>query len=283
MKFDSLYSSYVDKFDDYVIAIESNTEPNADFQIIGEKKNSNGDLLYLRFRACLQTFGNRNRNRRLWLSKWMRPMIESPENKELLQNGGIPGEAGHPVPATGQVTIERILTIDPNNVSHVVKEYLWPTDDKMDGIIETVDDIDGPGAKFRNNIIQGLPISFSTRSVIPQRRNPDGTIDQTGIGRYVCSDRVYIPSHKEAYIDKTIPVKEVCKKDRFETVMESFTSYTVEHSDKINRIVDRMQPAMESAQIGSSGMVSIPTKEGIVGVYPELKYRKELADIMRVL
>lgn len=273
----------LDNYNDFSIVIESETEPNAGFELLKEGKSADGSLSFLRFRSCLQTFGNRNRNRRLWVSKWMKPMINAPEVQELIRNGGVPGEAGHPVPPSGEVTIERILTIDPNNISHVIKEFIWKTDNWLDGIIETLDDGNGPGDKFKRHIMQGLPVSFSTRSVIPQRKNMDGTIDQTGPGRYVTSDRVFIPSHKEAYIDKSIPVKNICKQDKFESVMESFTSFVIEKSDKVNRIVDGMQPVMESAQIGKGGIVSIPTKDGIVGIYPELKYRKEFADIMKNL
>lgn len=266
-----------DKFDAYVVAIEStSSEP---VEIIKDTKNRDG-VNFLRFRACLQTFSERNRNRRRWYSKFARPMFESREIKELLSKGGVPGENGHPVPPTGQVTIERILTIDPNNISHVVKEYIWPNKDRVDGIIETVDDIDGPGAKFRKNILQGLPTSFSTRSVIPQQKNPDGSIEQIGIGRMVTSDRVFLPSHPEAYIDETIPVKDICAKSKFEQVMESYSSFVADTSEKVNRIVDKMDPAMESAVMSESGMINIQTEEGLVGIYPELKYRREFYDLM---
>jgi hypothetical protein len=274
---------YLDNYLDYNIVVESATEPNTGFQLLDEKKSPNGDLSYLKFRACLQTFTGRNRNRRLWVTRWTRPMFEAPEIKELLQHGGVPGEAGHPVPPTGEVTIERILTIDPNNISHVIKEYIWPSDTRVDGIIETIDDGNGPGDKFKRHILQGLPVSFSTRSVIPQRKNPDGTIDQTGPGRYVTSDRVFLPSHKEAYIDKSIPVKNICKPNHFETVMESYVSFVTEKSDKMNRILDGMDVAMESASMDKNGMITVPTSEGIVCAYPELKYRREFADIMKNL
>lgn len=271
-----------DDYNDYVIAIESTS--SGPIEILSDKSSGNSsDLKFLRFRTCLQTFSKRNRNRRRWYSKFSRPMFDSKENKELLKKGGIPGENGHPVPAIGQVTIERILTIDPNNISHVIKEFIWPTPDRVDGIIETVDDINGPGSRFRNNILQGLPVSFSTRSVIPQRKNPDGTIDQTGPGRYVTSDRVYLPAHEEAYIDETIPVKEICKKGRFEQVMESYATFVAETSDKVSRILDHMEPALENCMFGDSGMLSIPTSEGIVGIYPEMKYRDELFDLMNNL
>ena len=271
-----------DNYNDYSIVIESQTEPNTGFEIIGEGSDSNG-LHFLRFKSCLQTFGVRNRNRRLWQSKWMKPMINAPEVQELIRNGGVPGEAGHPVPDCGKVSVERILTIDPNNISHVIKEFNWVTDNRLDGIIETIDDGNGPGDKFKRQIMQGLPVSFSTRSLIPQRKNIDGSVDQTGPGRYVTSDRVFIPSHKEAYIDKSIPVKNICKKEKFETVMESFVSYVVNGSDKINRIVDDMAPAMENAMIDRNGIISVPTKEGIACIYPENKYRQEFADLMKTL
>jgi hypothetical protein len=94
---------------------------------------------------------------------------------------------------------------------------------------------------------------------------------------------VFLPSHKEAYIDKSIPVKNVCNANKFETVMESYVSFVADRSDKINKIVDGMQPAMESASMDKNGMMSIPTSEGIVCAYPELKYRREFADIMKNL
>lgn len=279
----NLNTLLMDNYTDFVIAIESVGDPDAKIEILSEGKLPNGDLKFLRFRACLQAFINRNRNRRKWHVKYTRPMFEAKEVRELLREGGVPCENGHPVPDTGEVTIERILTIDPNRISHVVKEFIWPTDTKVDGIIETIYDMNGPGCKFMWNIMQGLPVSFSTRSIIPQRKSIDGSTEQTGPGRYVCSDRVFLPSHPEAYIDKTIPVKEVCKKSKFESVMESYTNFVAAASEKVNRIVDDMDPTMESASMGESGMISIPTREGIVGIYPELKYRREFADLMQNL
>lgn len=275
-----------DKESEYVIAIEStSTEP---VEIIKDSKNKDG-VNFLRFKACLQTFGKLNRNRRMWYSKFARPMFESPEIKELLREGGVPGENGHPVPPTGNVTIERILTIDPNNVSHVVKEYMWPNKDRVEGIIETVDDINGPGAKFRKNILQGLPTTFSTRSVIPQKKQLDGTIIQTGIGRYVCSDRVYLPSHEDAKLDLTFAIKDICTMSKFEQVMESYSTFVADTSDKVKRIVDNMSPAIEQASMNKNGMISIPVESEsseerlTVGIYPEMKYRREFYDLMNNL
>ena len=83
--------NYNDNFLDYSVVIESQTEPNQGFELLHEEKTANG-LSFLRFKACLQTFGSRNRNRRLWLSKWMKMMLAATEVQELLREGGIPGE-----------------------------------------------------------------------------------------------------------------------------------------------------------------------------------------------
>lgn len=269
----------LDNFSDFFVVCESATEPNYGFEMISDK--SENGVRFLRFKACLQTFDSRNRNRRLWHSKFMKIMMNAKEVTELLRNGGVPCESGHPIPPTGTASIERILTIDPNNISHVCKKYEWPSDNRMDGIIETIDDGDGPGEKFRRNILQGLPVSFSTRSVIPQRKNMDGSIDQTGVGRYVCSDRVFVPSHEDAYMDKSFPVKDVCKKDTFETVMEGFTSFLYDHSEKIKRITDGMDPAMESAAMTEDGLFTVPTTEGRVYISPETEHRMDFYDALK--
>jgi hypothetical protein len=272
-----------DKFSDFCIVVEQ-ASPNEKIEILDMKDNPNG-LSYLRFRACLQSFIKRNRNNRLWQSGYMKIMMSTPEIRELLNAGGVPGENGHPIPAVGQVTMERILTIDPNNLAHITKEYQWERDDsKVYGIIETLDE--GPGSagyKFMKNILQGMDPSFSTRSIIPQRKNRDGTIDVTGVGRFVTHDRVILPSHEDAYIDKSIPVQNIVSKSKFETVMESYVSFVVDKSDKVNRIIDTMSPAVESATIDKTGMVSVPTKSGIALIYPESKYRNELKDFMKSL
>ena len=65
--------------------------------------------------------------------------------------------------------------------------------------------------------------------------------------------------------------------------MESYVADILNRSDKVNRILDGMQPAMESATMGKDGIVSIPTQEGTALIYPELKYRREFADIMKNL
>src|SRR5574343_141836 len=275
-------SDYADKYLDYYAVIEQSSPDNSDMKILATHEDNNG-LNYLRFSACLQSFGKRNRNRRLWLDSTMKQMLAAPHVPELLQRGGIPGENGHPVPATGAVTMERILTIDPNNMSHVIKDFTWKGN-LLYGTIETLDEgPNSPGNKFMRNIMQGMDPSFSLRSVVPQRKNPDGSIDVTGAGRFVTFDRVILPSHEEAYIDKSVPIKDIITKNNFETVMESFTDYMINNSDKVRMIIDKICPSIESSAIVNENCVTINTDQGRVFIKPEMKYRKEISSLMRNL
>lgn len=273
---------YNDKFLDYYAVVEQTTDPSP-VQIL-DFKECNG-LNYLRFRAGLQTFGHRNRNRRLWQSSHIKAMLQSDHVPELLSRSGIPGESGHPVPAVGNVTMERILTIDPNNMSHVIKAFEWSGDSKLYGIIETLDEGPGtPGYRFMRNILQKMDPSFSLRSIVPQRKNADGSTDVTGPGRFITYDRVILPSHSEAYIDKSVPIKNIITKSNFETAMESFGMDMIQRSEKVNRIIDNMYPAMESATVDKNGIFSITTEtNGKLFIAPEAKHRNEIRNIMKNL
>lgn len=271
---------YYDKGTDYYIVMEQTSPEDNKIQILSETKN-NG-LSFLRFSTGLQAFRGRNRNRRLWLSSQVRTMLEDAIPKELMLRGSFVGESGHPVPSTGKVSLERILTIDPNNCSHRIVSVNWPSNDELHGIVETLDEgVGSPGYRFMRNILQGIIPAFSLRSVVPQRKNADGSIDVIGTGRLICYDRVYVPSHEEAYMDVDQKITNIVTKSQFETVMESYCDYVTSHSDKIKNIVDDYEPAMESAFIDAkTKMVSIPTSEGRLFIAPETKYRNEIADLM---
>lgn len=270
---------YDDAYKDYYIVMESTSPEDAKVEIISETHKN--DLNYLRFSTCLQAFRGRNRNRRLWKAEHVRAMLEDRPIQELLQKNSLVGEAGHPVPMDGKVTVERILTLDPLRCSHRIVSLNWPSNDEVHGIIETLDEgVGSPGYRFYRNILQGIIPAFSLRSLVPQRKNPDGSTDTIGPGRAVTYDRVYLPSHEEAYQDVEIPVKQVIAKPQFQVVMESYCDYVTSHSDKIRSIVDDMEPAMESASFDTkSNLISMNTAEGRVFIAPEAKYRKEFQGI----
>jgi len=271
---------YNDNYLDYYVVMEQTSPENNKIEMIAD--GTKNGLNFLRFSTCLQSFRGRNRNRRLWKADQVKAMVNDRPVQELLEKGSFVGEAGHPVPMDGKVTIERILTIDPLKCSHRIISLSWPTPDEIHGVVETLDEGPGsPGDRFMRNIMQGIIPAFSLRSLVPQRKNADGSTDVIGPGRCVCYDRVYLPSHQEAYMNVEIPVKQIVTKPKFETVMESYCNFVTSHSDKVRRIVDELEPAMESACFDEkSQMMSIPTAEGRIFVAPEMKYRKEIQGIM---
>lgn len=274
---------YQDQYTDYFVVCEQTTPDNPNTQIM---KVVNDDLHYVRFSCCLQSFNGRNRNGRLWKADQIKKMAESPEVQELIQHGSFVGEAGHPLPTNDKDwSLKRICTIDPLRTSHRIISLEWRGPNLLYGIVETLDEGENsPGRRFMKNIQQGIDPAMSLRSLVPQRKNADGTIDVLGPGRMICYDRVYLPSHKEAYRDLDIPVKKIVSRDNFEVVMESFTEYMTQHSDKIRKAVDNLEPAMESATYDyDSEMVTMKTKEGRIFIAPEMKYRREISSLMKKL
>lgn len=271
---------YNDRYNDYYVVCEQTTPDSSKIEILDDGKK-NG-LNYLRFSACLQAFYGLNRNRRLWKAEQIKIMSEDKPVQELIKRGSFVGEAGHPVPMDGKVTIERILTIDPLRTSHRITSLSWPNPNEIHGVVETLDDENGPGHKMMRSIMQGIEPAFSLRSLVPQRKNADGSTTVIGPGRLCAYDWVYLPSHAEAYIDKEIPVKEIVSKPQFQTVMESYCDFVLENSEKINRIVEDYDIATESATFDPKyKAVSIGSKEGRIIVAPETKYRREFEDLLK--
>lgn len=267
---------------DYYIVMEETTPAESKIEILSDK-GSSGNLNFLRFTSVMQTFNGRNRNRRLWRSRFVKDMLASSECQEMLRKGW-PGENGHPIlQFKAEPSLERILTIDPNNISHKMCSFEWVGDTVLKAVIETLDDIDGPGAKFARHIMQGLEPAFSCRAVVPQRKNPDGSSDVIGSGRLVTYDRIFLPSHKEAYRDIDVPVKNVVKKPQFDVLMESAISFTLSKSDKVNYIIDNFDPVLESTSFDINGTLSMKTGEGTVIINPEKKIRDEIKDFMKTL
>lgn len=281
---------YREDYDNFFIVVENALRPEKPQNLTEEKK---GDKTFLRWRQCMQTAGRRNRNGRLWMKAHLVPMIDGDPivQESLREGGGLPGEAGHPVPDVGKVTVERILTVNPTNVSHFNKSFEWEGD-KLYSVMES--SCVYPGTILTGHMQQGIKPAVSARTVIPQRRNPDGTIDVLGPGRLACYDWVYHPSHPEAYIDISIPIKEVSTKNQFEHAIESFSGiYATDlaiRSEKIKRVMDTYgySAALESYVMDQrTGIFSARVRDeetgekGLVCISPELKYRNEYKNYLK--
>lgn len=275
--------SYYDFYAVVESAIDSD-QVQASYKILNQGHGIDNSLNFLRYQACLMTVGTRNRNRRLWTKPIMDVMMNAPHIVEMFRRaGGLPGESGHPIPPTGQVSMERLVTIDPENLAILIKEWWWDGEAMM-GIVETLDQGEGtPGNKLMKRMLQGMVPAHSIRSLVPQRRNADGSIDVTGPGRFVTTDSVIGPSCENAYLDISIPVKNIIKKAEFDTVMESYTNYALERSEAVKRVIDDMRPAMESAAIdANTGFMGITTEtDGRVFIPMEKKFRKDISAFMR--
>lgn len=260
---------------EYAIVCEETSPIGTKCEILDVKDNL-GQLQYLKFRSCMQDFGLRNRNGRLWNGRMMQQALQAPHILELLEKRDLAGEAGHPIPDVGQASMARIITINPNNMSHVILNFQWESDVRVYSDIMTIDDGNGPGNKFARSIMQGMEPAFSVRSIVPQRRNADGTIDVTGVGRVITYDRVILPSHKAAYRDVNVDVKKVVSAKSYETVMESLGLMAYEMSDRV-KYATGDSVAMESMRLEPSGnSVSARNKQGTVIVPLE----KKVKDIM---
>ena len=272
---------------DYFALMEATTPEQSKPRMLKENV-VNGETRSLRFEACMQSFGHRNRNGRLWVSKFMKPALEAPHLKELIQKGDLAGENGHPVPPTGEASLARISTIDPNNICHRILNFTW-RGELVYSTIETIDDINGPGAKFMRSIMQGMEPAFSVRALVPQRRNADGTIDVTGPGRVITYDRVILPSHPEAYRDINVDIKQVVRTANYAQVMESLVlPYLAGASDNVKYVADDMGVALEG-NLGydrKSGRASITQRgeDTVVSYVPVEKHvRKKIDDIFKML
>ena len=276
----------------YYVVMEQTTPEGSKAEIVYEGKSSSGDLNFLRFRQCLQSFGHYNRNRRLWKREHIELSLQNPWiQQQLREKGGLPGENGHPISQIEgkPVSKERIVTIDPNNICLLLKDYEFKGDNMLFGTIETIDDGNGPGNRFMRNILQGIDPAVSCRSMVPQRKNPDGTTDVTGPGRLICYDRVFIPSHEEAFRDHTKPITNVIKGNKISPAYESmitdadFTSWAANKCDNVKFILEDLQPVMESYSIDKEGFLGVKTDIGHVYIplRQNKKIMREIKDFMK--
>lgn len=267
----------------YYAVMEQSSPVGVKHEILEMKDNPNGSISRLKFRACMQDYGKRNRNGRLWNGRYMKALLSAPHILELLQKG-FPGENGHPFATSGDISMQRIMTIDPNNICHKILNFQWEGDERVYSDIETISDIDGPGTRFALNIMQGFEPAFSVRSVVPQKKNRDGTIDVMEGGRVITFDRVFLPSHEAAYRDVNIDIKRVTTAPQYQTIMESLTDYTLSHSDNVNYAMEGTDPIDGTMGVTKEGMFTVSTRNnGRLFIPTEKKIATSISHYMKHL
>lgn len=280
----------------YSIADEAPTGDEQRFEITKQVSDEQTKVNYIEWRQRILKFNRYNRNRRRWTAQHARASLLHPWiNDYFVHRGGVPGENGHPINTIEgeKLSMERIITIDPDRIVLVLKSYEFEGDQYLWGTFQTLDDGEGgPGDRLRRSIIQGLTPSVSLRSVVPQRKNPDGTIDVMGPGRFVCWDRVLYPSDDEAFATAENPfklksrdiqkmataAKESATLSGYE---QAITDYVLSQSEACKYVLDGMEYAAESASVTADSMLATITEDGPVFIPLEDKIKTGIEKFMR--
>ena len=180
-------------------------------------------LFFVRFDTILQSLDCLNRNRRWYKGDAIYQSITTPEVEELLRNKKLQSEAGHPVDGS----TARIATIDPKCTCNFITK-MWRDGNLIRGSIETIDDVDGYGAKLTRSILQGMNPSYSYRGFAVMQEDKKKNIKYViQPPRFITYDEVNLPSHKEAYAEPH-KIKVSKSFNGEETTFESSTSQRTE-------------------------------------------------------
>ena len=266
-----------------VYVMEQVSEPCTPYNITRHKDNG---LYYVRYNTVLQSLDVFNRNRRLYTVNAIKESLAAPHIIELMSNGQWKGEAGHPLSNDPK----RILTIDPKLTSHKINK-IWFEGNLVKGEIETLDDVDGYGRKMTNDVLQGGRQSFSLRAMCPLVKKPDGSAICNKKGHIVTYDWVILPSHIEAYMDRTSPIQKVCESletfgNGFEDIMtpvqeSSLLDFITEESKNVKLVSNIAEITTENMILTDDKKFAI-LKEGTDTFYVKLedKIKHEVRNYM---
>lgn len=225
----------------------------------------------------LQDLDVRNRNGRIYETKEIKPEINGPRMKELLDAGQFKGEAGHPVGADAQ-DLSRQQTIDPKYTC-VRFTKIWLEGNIVMGQFKgTNNDL---GDYFNKDLLEGCKPAFSLRAL--------GSIETRGGNMYVKNvriitwDHVIYPSHKVAYTQRLVtesagskPVslieQEITKRRAYSTneagllvpiMNEDVASFIKQESANIKSIMETFDVLYESMKLIDNGTrVQLVDREG---------------------
>ena len=223
--------------------------------------------------AILQDADVRNRNGRFYDRSDIFPQLESIRLLELIKTGNLYGEAGHPT----SKDISRQQTIDPSNMSHLIKK-LWTEGSDIKGRI--VPAATRVGDDFKRVIESGTSPSFSLRAL--------GSIKETARGsevkniKIVTWDWVVFPSHKRAYMQSMVNIAESVMSNNTNHLFcedsdsgllvplnsKKVIEYIKESSANIKNIQESFEFMYDSIVVDESGKsVVLTDKEGtVIGV-----------------
>ena len=165
---------------------------------------SNG-LVYVIFETVFQSFGVKNRNKRIYDGDAVMASWNAPHIQELIRKKSFVSEYGHPL----DQSMHRVTQIDPARICGRINSY-YRSGNLLKGEFETFDD-GAMGTMLTRRILQGLEPAFSVRMLAKLSRTKDGTMLMNQPGHLVTADCVILPSHMEAYRDDSKEINIVSK------------------------------------------------------------------------
>jgi hypothetical protein len=166
--------------------------------------NKNG-MTYVIFETVFQSFGVKNRNKRIYDGDAVMASWNAPHIQELVRKKSFVSEYGHPL----DQSMSRITQIDPTRICGRINSY-YRSGNLLKGEFETFDD-GACGTMLTRRILQGLEPAFSVRMLAKLTRTKDGTMLMNQPGHLVTADCVILPSHMEAYRDESKSINVVNK------------------------------------------------------------------------
>ena len=183
------------------VIMEQTSEPCA----VNVRDYSRNGLLYVIFETVFQSFGVKNRNKRMYDGDAVMASWNAPHIQELIRKKSFVSEYGHPL----DQSMSRITQIDPDRVCGRINSY-YRSGNLLKGEFETFDD-GAMGTMLTRRILQGLEPAFSVRMLAKLTKMKDGTMLMNQPGHLVTADCVILPSHCEAYRDESKSINVISK------------------------------------------------------------------------
>ena len=166
---------------------------------------SKNGLTFVIFETVFQSFGVKNRNKRIYDGDAVMASWNAPHIQELIRKKSFVSEYGHPL----DQSMHRVTQIDPDRICGRINSY-YRSGNLLKGEFETFDD-GRCGTMLTRRILQGLEPAFSVRMLAKLTRTKDGTMLMNQPGHLVTADCVILPSHMEAYRDESKAINVVHK------------------------------------------------------------------------
>ena len=180
-------------------------EQTADPCAVNVRDYHNNGMTYVIFETVFQSFGVKNRNKRIYDGDAVMASWNAPHIQELIRKKSFVSEYGHPL----DQSMHRVTQIDPARICGRINSY-YRSGNLLKGEFETFDD-GACGTMLTRRILQGLEPAFSVRMLAKLSRTKDGTMLMNQPGHLVTADCDILPSHMEAYRDEAKSINVVHK------------------------------------------------------------------------